>query len=383
MIYRGRGAAERLRACRPSPDEPPVVAVPGSDVKLVVVDSYVHLGSPIAASGSTARLAQDHRINAMKAYAPLATKVFGALQVSLRLREFLLNALVLSRLLFNVHVVVPNKAFYRVLNDVYMRAVRRLHGQARFGDGPTDLQVRMDARAPSIDCLVMRARLRYLRRLLVAQPAGMLALLASRPAGHRLPWLSLVAADMQRLRALVSECASLPCPEACAQEWYQFILADAGRWSRVVSMLFFTDSVCDRDVVAPSAAPARPFVCAQCAASFCTARELGQHSRIKHGARCQQRMFAPASAVCPVCGTMFRARLRLLAHLCDSRRPKFWHAILADPVKYPPLSAKMVEELDMQDNELRKAARRAGHSHHLAEGLAIRANGSCIGRARL
>ena len=227
----------------------------------------------------------------------------------------------------------------------------------------------------------------YLRRLLMARPAALVALLSARPSGTRMPWLDLVVQDMRRMRVLVSECSRLPCPDDSPQVWHDFICAEPGRWSRCVGMLHFTDSLCDRDVAASAAAPCRPHRCTLCPASFATHRELAQHARIKHGVRCQQPLFARADAICPVCRTCFGQRVRLISHLCDTRAKRLghrcWTTICASPHLFSQLSAADAAELDSRDNDLRKAARRAGHSHHLAVGCAVRADGSCVGRARL
>ena len=195
--------------------------------------------------------------------------------------------------------------------------------------------------------------------------------------------MDLVMRDLARVRELVRECSALPHPDADPEAWTAFVLEDASRWRRVVGMTYFTDSVCDRDPVADAPVPERPFGCDRCPAAFGTEKELAQHRRRKHDVRCPQRFFAPASATCPVCGTLFQQRLRLLSHLCDKRRPKCWQAILAAPDVHKPLAAQTVKELDMQDRLLRRAAQRAGHSHHLARGVAVRPGGAQTGRACL
>ena len=116
----------------------------------------------------------------MCAYCPLAMKAFGAEQITVYLKLQLLRSLVLSRLLFNLHTVIPTKRFLSVLNDVYMRAIRRIHGCITREGGTTDKQARDDGKIPSIDCVIMQSRMRYLRRLLIACPPALMAILSTR-----------------------------------------------------------------------------------------------------------------------------------------------------------------------------------------------------------
>ena len=103
---------------------------------------------------------------------------------------------------------------------------------------------------------------------------------------------------------------------------------------------------------------------------------MASHRRTKHGVRNDIRLYVQ-NAVCPCCLTDFQQRLRCIAHLSDPRRPKCRSWILENVVQIPDAVAR---KLDLQDNELRKAARRAGRSHHIANGTAKNALGSIVGR---
>ena len=160
------------------------------------------------------------------------------------------------------------------------------------------------------------------------------------------------------------------------------MLDSSARWSQAVNALHFEDSCCE-SAAAPSqgGGGTRPFACH--IAAFATAKARDQHLRIQHGVRCLQRSFAPASAVCPVCGTQFGSRLRLLAHLCDSRRTTCWYTIRGNPIQYPPLPAAQVAELDEADILRRRSAQQLGYSHALARGPARRADGSVVPKLHL
>ncbi|CAK0862941.1 unnamed protein product [Prorocentrum cordatum] len=324
----------------------------------------------------TYRGANHLRQQAAMSYGPLASKVFGSVVMDASLKIWLMHSLVLSRLLFNVHVVVPTRRYLQVLNGMYMRVLRRVGDAPRFGHSETDLEIRTRLKQPSLDCLVMRARLRYLGRLVRSSPPALLALLAARPGGARLPWVTLLVSDLGKLRELVALCSTLPPPEGTASAWVTFISDSPARWANAVSMLFFTDSCCDRGGAAPVGGGTRPFACHQCDARFATAKARDQHLRIRHHVRCLQRSYAGADATCPVCHAVFALRLRLLPHLCDARRPACWEAIRACPARYPPLPQKQVAELDDLDKVQRREAQRQGLSHAPAQGPARRADGS-------
>ena len=124
---------------------------------------------------------------------PLATKIFGSAHVCHRLKLSFMWSLILSRLLFNAHVVVPTAKYSKMLNTVYMRVLRRISDDCSFGDKTVrDIDVRRKLQAPSIDCLLMRGRLRYLARIVKATPHALMALLFATPKGKQMPWCSLI-----------------------------------------------------------------------------------------------------------------------------------------------------------------------------------------------
>ena len=381
LIYRGHEAAQRTRARRPPGGGPLSIPIPGTASTLSVVSQYKHLGGEIAASGSLVPLAQGRRRRALAAYAPLAMKVFGSCNIVLDLKQWLFQTLIMSRLMYNLHVVVPTRHFVSILNDVYMRGHRRMHGATRAGPGgETDLEFRERIRLPSLDCILARARLRYLGRLLRSRPPALLALLRQRPRSRRPGWLDLIVDDLRRLRLTVALCAALPDPDDHPEEWSNFVLADPLRWKQSVAMLHFVDSLCDVRALPDDAQTCRPHVCTDCHVAFATAKQLAQHRRIKHGERCPQRFYAPASGICPACHTTFGTRLALLSHLCDSRRNACWNAITRNPKRYAKMPATTVEALDDVDREARNAARKSGHTHALATGGCVRSDGTHVGR---
>ena len=133
--------------------------------------------------------------------------------------------------------------------------------------GPSDAKVRIVLPYPSLDCLLVRARLKYLRRLVCKGPRFLLALLSQKTAAHDdiegnvltgvgaldlttgplLEWSKLLACDLQKAyETHVAKSLRLPDPSNTAQTWYDFIRWCPSSFDRVVDAIFFTSSICDK-----------------------------------------------------------------------------------------------------------------------------------------
>jgi hypothetical protein len=135
LKYRGKNATKHVQRRRH--DGKLLIRIPGSDSSLQIVGKYKHLGGIITLSGSLALDANHKAQAAMTSYAPIAYKVFGSPKFENRLKFRFLQSLILSRLLFNAHIIVPTVAYIRTLNGSYMRVLRRISGYMRYGE-PTD-----------------------------------------------------------------------------------------------------------------------------------------------------------------------------------------------------------------------------------------------------
>ena len=156
--------------------------------------------------------------------------------------------------------------------------------------------------------------------------------------------------------------------------------ADPDKFRCHVRNLSYIVSVCDSSATTENASSLN-FPCVLCPVpqpAFKSSKALESHRRVVHGCRSNMRFYAPESGICYACQTNFNSRLRLLAHLVDSRRPKCRDTILQS--NFPKLPESEVQRLDICDRTYRRIAKRAGHSHVLAAGVAIRANGTVVGR---
>lgn len=142
------------------------------------------------------------------------------------------------------------------------------------------------------------------------------------------------------------------------------------------------ESQCDSTVQDVITSAALHFRCDACAACFASQKALQAHQRTTHKQRAPQRYYSDRDGVCPVCQTIFKTRLRLLAHLSDTRRDKCWNHISTHLNLYPRIPEDRVIELDAVDREQRRTARQEGHTHPIAIGSARTAQGRAIGHVR-
>ena len=130
------------------------------------MERYKHLGTFVTTTGGQVHDAQHRATSAVTAYCPLASKVFGSKYVGEWLKIHFMTSLVVSRLLHNTRLWIPEPKSMRKLNAVYMRVLPRIADCCRFdgSGGANDLQVREKLGQPSIDCLLAKARLCYFGR---------------------------------------------------------------------------------------------------------------------------------------------------------------------------------------------------------------------------
>ena len=143
------------------------------------------------------------------------------------------------------------------------------------------------------------------------------------------------------------------------------------RWNAAVKSILYVESVAVVGNAAVDSAVVHPFACASCPAAFASRKALGSHTRVKHKVLAPQRLHAGAECKCASCGTTFGSRLRLLAHPSDARRPMCWLAVQ----KLQPMGLDACAMLDAADTDSRRLAWRSGHTHAIAKGVAVRADG--------
>jgi hypothetical protein len=289
-----------------------------------------------------------------------------------------MHSLIMSRLLFHAHLMMPYPKQLKILNQTYMRVVRRIAGCSRFNaEAESDVNVRKTLGVPSVDCLIQQARLLYLRRILANKPTSLTLVLGIQHNGLRLPWVVLILNDMRTLQKVSTHLAELPDPADDAHAWSQLILAEEQKWRDAVAALRYCESACDRCKTTPANNEGGLQVCVTFSCDLCerspegevrtfaTARALKSHQRTLHGVRIPMRYYVEADGVCPSCGKDFHTRLRCMRHLSGALQGGCWQKILA--ARTPKLSEARVRVLDAEDCADRKRALRSGHTHPLAE----------------
>ena len=108
------------------------------------------------------------------------------------------------------------------------------------------------------------------------------------------------------------------------------------------------------------------FACLACGESgFRTDKALQQHARKKHGQKCLMK-FCVSGSQCPICDKVFADRLRVIAHLSESRtRTKIPKVTCGDRIRAGEgqrLPDTLVAELDEEAKAQRAEARKAGHT---------------------
>ena len=362
-------------------------SLPGGDPGTVLrlVREYKHLGLVVSVDRSVVNDARKREKDALTSYTPLAARIFGSPVVHVWTKLALMQSLVMSRLLFNAHVLVPTRSWIKRIGSVQMRVLRRIFGdplvaKPRF----SNMRLREQAGWPSVDCLLVRARLKYLRRLLNNRPEELLAVLAWRGRRGPPPWVELIVDDMRCFAQSVLQNKPwlLGDPEAEPLKWSRFIVGMDHDWDMLVDELFFFSSLADKELEAPLSEDhhAKQWVCTFCPTHprFPSEKAMLQHQRIAHGKQCEARRFVGGTE-CQICGIRFATRLRCIAHLSDKRRTKCSSKLYL----LEPLPDAEIARLDAEAEEARSVARKSGCTVPRAGAQAFRSDGRPVGRPKL
>ena len=258
-----------------------------------------------------------------------------------------------------------------------MRVVRRIFGEPRFGKTDHDeATIRSMMGVPSIDCLLQRRRLLYLGRFMRAPTSTIHVVLALTHNNAPLSWVRLVQQDLNALHERVPELASGFPPPLSAPHAWSALMRVPKMWHGIIYKVNYSDSILDSKQGVLASVPLA-FKCDDCSKCFATQQALLQHKRIAHMWRDPIVKFIDGTGLCPVCGTHFVSRLRMLAHVTDSRRDRCRKHILKG--SFPTQTDKQLAFLADADAQARKDARSQGRSHAIAQGSARRSCGTRIG----
>ena len=137
--------------------------------KVCVVHTYKHQGVWLTSDGSLTIEMKHRAATACGALVALERTVLGKKGCSWEMQCQFVQTLVLSRLLCKAHVWTLRHKDTALLHRPYLRALRRIGGalagnRMRQPRPITDSEVRRRLGAPSVECLLIKARLQYLGR---------------------------------------------------------------------------------------------------------------------------------------------------------------------------------------------------------------------------
>ena len=396
MAFRGKGASAEAANFKCYDGKFGIWLSSGD--RIHAVQAYKHLGGYLHRSGSNHMFVTHRAGAATGSYVPISGRVFGSTLIDSFTKMLLFRSLVCSSLCYLAHVKQIKTRELAKLNRVYMRVVRKSHDCSQHdATAESDLAVRSKFRVESIDCFITKQRLKYFSRIIGSQNHALIVLFSLRfehaeellkqigfhgrshahirhRTGLILPWMQVLLADFKCLLEHVS--IDLPAPSSDSLHvWVERVEA----WEPHISKIFFVQSRCDKGEVVLRM-PCSEHACPECGMQFACSKALLQHRRVIHGFRTSARMFAGADSVCQCCQTMFSNRPRLIAHLTDSRRTRCIEWCELHGVK---LSSATVKGLDEFDRELRKAARKQGHTAVQSTGQAVRADGRRLGHLKV
>ena len=285
-------------------------------VHLRVVQSYKHVGSVIAASGTMTMRAAARTHSMLEAYAPLASSVFASRALSLCVRMMLAVSLLFSRLLLGAGSWAPlAPPALQKLATARMRVLRRMAAEMSTGTNrvATDEEILPRLKLERMDGVLRRARLLYWARVLTNDPQLLHALLQGE-GGWKPSWSKAVCADLNMLKERTDgELATLPIPFPDMLPWTKFAAEDGRRWVRIVASVPSLAAIrCSEATEVVMTA-----YCEDCGRGFGTTTALATHAYRVHGHKRWERQFATGSH-CPVCMTDLGTRMRAIHHLCHN-----------------------------------------------------------------
>ena len=332
-----------------------------------LVSAYRHLGS-YAQSDATPHRELQHRIaSARKAWGPLLKNLWSNKSIARCNKVLLFQSLVMSRLLYNVHVwswyqesdIQKLQAAFRDMAKSIARP--SLMGLGYYQVTVEDLAGLVGVLDPARQLRV--ARLRYAARAIRYLPSFMWRIL--RETEGELAWKMHFIADCEWLRSHHPS-GTWPIANADFNQWLEFIphcddwrtrikraaaaslRASQRNAEHKLRELKMTEDWQDFGLTfgdKPKENPVVCFRCEMCGSEFASKRGLFMHSSHVHDYKPHVRFLA-AGSCCLACGKEYHARQRLLSHLQYSG-----HCRDKLAATFPPLSLQEVAKLDEHDRE--------------------------------
>ena len=213
---------------------------------------------------------------------------------------------------------------------------------------------------------ISQRRLIYLVQLLRSNATFLKALLAT-PQATKSGWTHLLLQDLWSLaRFHGKKLCELGDPCLNSQVWSDFICKWPRQWKELVKSWLPASGegeavdLAHVTHAAQSREQASNCSCSVCGFRFESERALKMHCRVKHQARSKVKSWCGDDNRCCVCGLTFSTRLRLIAHLTDSRIRFGRQPCQRFLNRFPQIPPEVCARLDQLDKQARLKAHRKG-----------------------
>ncbi|CAE8581932.1 unnamed protein product [Polarella glacialis] len=358
----------------------PFETIAGETAKVHVVHAYRHVGSVATANASNKSELACRRACGAGALRPLRTAVYGNSRFSVEARKQLMESLVHSRLLHNVHIWCNfTGTDYAGMHRATMLGLRAIHDkyaveQEDYRNSDAKVLARLGHIEPRH--LISIARLRYLPRMLKQGPDCLFAFL-EHTAGEATSWAEQLRLDTAWLRGALCT-IDVPDFESKPEDFFGYVEENPGRWKGLVKaaarkhiernkeqervsrleqefVQFAVKHGAVQEQMFVQASVADQFICYDCEQTFGTVQGLGVHMHRMHGRRQMCRWFAQQDS-CGSCLKKFHSRARLVVHLSQSSPRCLEHLMRVNQ----PLEDAEVAELDHEDKLRNREEKKKG-----------------------
>jgi len=353
----------------------PIVTEHGVE-QLRLVHSYRHLGSYVQDHAVSQKDLRHRVAQARKAFGQLSRQFYGRRNVHVKTKSAVFEALVLSRLTYNVHTWawVTEKDIVQwengIRSQVASLAQTVLRPVPHFHFSTAELCAIVDISAPRD--ILHANRLRYVKRAIQTAPAALWTFLHENQSEHSwlrhlmvsYDWLrqhqpkaslpefgdaarliSFIAIDQRwagRVKAALRSCLRYNSANAQGKLWSHRVQLQISRYVQLPEVL--------------TQAKEGKWKCNLCSDSFDSKKALAVHARHKHQYRTRLKYFVLGDE-CLACGRKFFSRPRLLAHTNASQACR--EAYFAC---FVPAAEEDVEQLEQDERERTRMLRAQGWS---------------------